>query len=112
MCAAGSDLASNSPLQAVIYPASLDGNDQVAYTYNRQGQPLGMTDQNGTVHAYEYDDRGRPIADAVVEVGSGVDATLLRIGTEYEVRGMVSNVTSYPTAAGSGSPANQSLSGN
>jgi RHS repeat-associated protein len=90
-----------------IYPDSVSGSDQVAYTYNRQAQPTTVTDQNGTVHNLDYDLLGRPAADRITTLGSGVDNAVLRIGKTYEVRGMVQNVTSYSNATvGSGSVVN------
>ncbi len=59
-----------------------------------------MMDQNGTVHRYEYDSLGRMTADGVVQFGAGVDDTVKRIETSYEVRGMVQKVTSFSDASG------------
>ena len=61
-----SDIARNDLLRAVIYPDSDDtesplGNgtdgiyDRVEHRYNRLGQVKETKDQNGTVHALEYD---------------------------------------------------------
>jgi hypothetical protein len=55
--------------------------------------------QNGTVHDYDYDLLGRKTQDCVSMLGTGVDGTVLRIQTTYEVRGMVQNVTSFDNAS-------------
>jgi YD repeat-containing protein len=103
---ADSALASNDLLRAEIYPDAADSSDRVKYSYNRQGQRTRMTDQNGSVHEYEYDLLGRQTADKVTTLGDGVDGAVRRIGTTYEVRGMVEKVTSYSDAAGT-TPVNE-----
>ncbi len=67
-------------------------------SYNRQGELVARKDQLGTVHLYEYDGLGRQTQDRVTTLGNGVDATVRRIATTYEVRGMVSTITSYNDA--------------
>jgi len=84
--------------------------DRVEYTYNRQSERVTKKDQNETVHAYEYDALGRPTADKVTAVGSGVDDAVRRIATAYEVRGMVATITSYATATDSSSSSSSSSS--
>jgi len=86
-----SDVARSDVVSSVVYP---DGG-VVAYDVNRQSQVKQLTDQNGTVHAFDRDLLGREVEDRVVTLGSGVDGTVQRIGRGYEVRGMVQNVTSY-----------------
>ncbi len=54
-----------------------------------------MRDPNETVHLYEYDLLGRQTQDRVVAFGDDIDQAIKRIGTSYEVRGMVATVTSY-----------------
>ena len=61
-----SDINSNSLLASVTYP---DGR-VVASEYNRQGQTAQKTDQNGTVHAYDYDLLGRMIRDRITAATS------------------------------------------
>lgn len=95
-----SAIASNDLLRAEIYPDSQDSQDRVTYTYNRQGQRTSMRDQNGSVHEYEHDLLGRQTGDKVTTLGPGVDGAVLRIGTTYEVRGMVEKITSYSDTAG------------
>ena len=45
-----------------------------------------LTDQHGTVHAYDYDLLGRRTQDRVTTLGTGVDGAVRRIATTYEVR--------------------------
>src|SRR5690606_31681062 len=66
-----SDLASNDLLRAEFYPDSDGPSDSVRYGYNRQGQRIEMTDQNGSVHQYDYDLLGRPTDDRVTVLGDG-----------------------------------------
>ena len=82
--------------------------DFVTYSYNRQGQQTLVTDQRGCQHAYDYDGLGRQIHDRVVTLGTGVFDTPRRISTEYDSRGMVSNLTTWDNATvGSGTILNQ-----
>lgn len=96
---ADSDIASSLLKAAEIYPDSEDGDDQVRFAYNRQVQVKQTTDQNGTVHQFEFDKLGRQIHDRVTTVGTGVDDAVLRLSTEYEVRGMKSKLTSWNNAS-------------
>lgn len=67
-----------------------------------------LKDQNGTVHAYEFDKLGRLLHDRVTTLASGVDGAVRRISTTYEVRGLVEKVTSYDNATvGSGTVVNE-----
>ena len=84
-----SDLASNQLLSQMTYPDS----GTVTYDYDRTGQQTSMTDPNGTVHEYEYDDAGRRIEDRVATVGSGVDATVRRIEHTYDNRLRLEKIT-------------------
>ncbi|MDX1969447.1 MAG: RHS repeat-associated core domain-containing protein [Planctomycetaceae bacterium] len=105
---ADSAIAASTLKRAEIYPDSVDDDDRITFSYNRQGQSVGMRDQNGTVHAYDYDLLGRPTQDRVTTLGSGVDGAVRRIGTTYEVRGMKATMTSYDNATiGSGNVLNQ-----
>ena len=54
-----SEVASNELLYAKIYPDSSGGSDQIVYAYNRLGQVIEQTDQNGTVRQFDYDGLGR-----------------------------------------------------
>ena len=81
-----------------IYPGG--GIDEVTYAYNRQLQVTRMADQNGSVHAYAYDKLGRLLADTVTTHGSGVDDTVKRLESGYDIRGRLSRSTSYSDIAG------------
>ena len=94
------DIARSDLMVAVVYPNATDGTDQVTYQYNRQSQRQQMQDQNGSVHKYSFDGLGRTTSDQVTTLGSGVNNSVLRIDTAYEIRGMVSQVTSYSDVAG------------
>ena len=92
---ATSAVARNDLLVAVLYPDAADSTDGVQYQYNLQSQVRRMQDQNGTIHDYAFDGLGRRLADKVTQLGANVDAAVQRIDTAYEIRGMVSTVTSY-----------------
>jgi hypothetical protein len=97
---ADSDLASNDLLRAEVYPDAANSTDRVRYAYNRQQQRIRMTDQNGSVHEYEYDLLGRQTADKVTTLAAGVDGAVRRTSQSYEVRGLVEKVTSHSAATG------------
>ena len=86
-------IASNSLLQGVVYT---DGYE-TSYTYDRQGEVVSMTDQNGTVHDYAYDKLGREISDTATVAAwhpYGVDTAVKEIDYGYDVRGNLQWVTS------------------
>ena len=67
-----------------------------------------MTDQGGTIHAFDYDKLGRQTQDRVIDLGTGVDGAVRRISTTYEVRGMEEKLTSYSDATvGQGTVVNE-----
>jgi len=70
-------------------------DDAVLFAYNRQGQRKAYTDQRGCSHEYLFDGLGRQIHDCVTAVGTGVDAAVRRLSTEYDVRGLVSTMSSF-----------------
>ena len=77
------------------------------YEYNRQGERTKVTDQNGTIHEYNYDLLGRLTQDRITTAGTGVDDDVRRVQRTYEVRGMLETVTSYDNATvGTGSVLN------
>jgi hypothetical protein len=43
------------------------------------------------VKAFEYDQMGRQVRERVVTLGQGVDGSVRRIETEYELRGLPVN---------------------
>jgi hypothetical protein len=116
---AGSDIAHNGLLRAVIYPDSDDvasplGDgadatyDRVEMKYNRQSEVKERKDQNGTVRAFDFDKLGRLLHDRVTTVGSGIDNAVLRLSRTYEVRGLLEKATSYDNAiVGSGNIVNE-----
>ncbi len=107
---ADSGIASSLLKRFEILADSVGGSDQIAYTYNRQGEVSSTTDQMGTFHEIDYDLLGRRAQDRVTTLGSGVDGAVLRIETIYEVRGMVQAITSYDNATvGMGNIVNQVL---
>ena len=59
-----------------------------------------MTDQNGTTHQYTRDQLGRQVSDTVTALGSGVDGSVMRIDTGYDLLEDVALTTSYSSAAG------------
>jgi RHS repeat-associated protein len=82
--------------------------DRVEYKYNRQGERTERKDQNGTVHAYEFDALGRVVHDRVTTLGTNIDGAVRRTSTTYEVRGMIERITHYDNATvGSGSVVNE-----
>ncbi|HUY92555.1 MAG TPA: hypothetical protein VMV10_27700 [Pirellulales bacterium] len=99
----GSDVARSDALSSMVFADS----GTVTYLVNRQSQVKQLTDQNGTVHAFDFDFLGRQTFDRVTTLGTGIDATVQRIGRTYEVRGLLQNVTSYSSpTVGSGSVVN------
>jgi RHS repeat-associated protein len=95
---ATSAIASSLLKSAEILPDSVSGIDQITWTYNRQGQKTTLTDQNGTVHSYNYDLLGRETDDRITTVGTGIDNAVLRISKTYEVREMLAGIASYDNA--------------
>jgi RHS repeat-associated protein len=97
---ADSGIARNDLRVAEIYPDAADSADRVTFTYNRQSQKTSKTDQNGTTHGYSYDLLGRATSDAVETLAPGIDDTVLRIDTSYEIHGQPYQITSYADTAG------------
>src|SRR5207253_2849268 len=84
-----SAIATSNLKRAEVYPDSVDSDDRISFKYNRQREVTEMTDQNATVHAYDYDKLARTTQDRVTQLGTGVDGAVRRIARSYEVRGMV-----------------------
>ncbi len=67
-----------------------------------------QADQNGTVHAFDFDKLGRRTQDRVTALGTGVDSAIRRIESAFEVRGMLVRLTSWNgETVGSGSVVNE-----
>ncbi|MEI8381047.1 MAG: RHS repeat-associated core domain-containing protein [Planctomycetota bacterium] len=94
-----SDIASSLLKRAEIYPDSVDDDDRILFSYNRQRDVIATTDQNGTVHTFEFDKLGRQVHDRVTTLGTGVDGAVRRLSTTYEVRGMKASLTSWNDAS-------------
>ncbi len=105
---ATSDVARNDLLGSVVLP----GGGTLSQFFDRLGEVKQAIDQRGVTRALDRDLLGRITADRVISVEpsssssssggssssgapSGVDTTVMRIGLTYEVRGMVSGVTSF-----------------
>jgi RHS repeat-associated protein len=85
-----------------------DADHCTQVTYNRLGEQATVTDQRGTVRTFTRDKLGRQTDDGVTTVGSDTDNAVLRISRAYEIRGMVSTITSADNATpGSGTILNQ-----
>ena len=84
-----------------IEDGSTAGLNVVEYQFDKQGEAVQMTDQNGTQHDYTLDGLGRQISDAVtLPAGSPIDDSVLRIDTAYDFQGNVALTTSYSPASG------------
>ncbi|MBM4091636.1 MAG: hypothetical protein FJ276_19745, partial [Planctomycetes bacterium] len=108
----------NDVLRAEIYPDSDDttslGNgtdgtyDRIEYTVNIQGDRLDRKDQNGTIHAYDYDKMGRVTHDRVTTLGTGVDGAVRRVSTTFDIRALREKITTNDNATvGSGNVVNE-----
>jgi RHS repeat-associated protein len=90
---------SNDLLASVIYPDN-GQNHTESYGYNALGQMVARTDRNGTIHAFSYDVLGRQTADAVTQLGAGVDGHVQRLETAFNSQGLPYLFTSYDSASG------------
>ena len=98
---------------------SVSGADHTSTTYDWQGRVLTTTDPNdlslpvadqrGVTHTYTYDLAGQVVLDSatIPAASTGVDQSVLSIGTTYDDLGRVQTVTSYSTTDGTGTPVNQ-----
>ncbi|MBX9582001.1 MAG: hypothetical protein K2X87_16980 [Gemmataceae bacterium] len=107
---AASGLASNDVVGKTQWPDPSTGaasaSQQETVTVNALGQTATATDRNGTVHTLSYDVLGRPTADAVTTLGSGVDGSVRRTETAYDGQGNPYRITAY-NAASAGSVVNE-----
>lgn len=94
----GSDITTNDLLRETVYPDGTTGTDSVRQSYNRQGQVTARVEQTGTTHEYRYDGLARLRHDIVTSFGANVDTAIRRLTMQYEVRGMVSVLSSCMTA--------------
>ncbi|GEM_PF-1420690 len=101
----GSEFYSNELVYQKKLPDSTSSADRVTYGYNRQGQSITVTDQNGSVHAIGYDKLGRILADSVGTLGSGVDGSVRLITAGYNEFGL-NKISSYASTGG-GTPVNE-----
>jgi RHS repeat-associated protein len=93
-----SGLATSVLKQKEIYPDSTSDDDVVQFAYNRQHEVIRIVDQGGTLHQHEFDLLGRQTQDRITALGIDVDDAVLRIDTQFEVRGMKTRITSYNNA--------------
>ena len=93
-----SDIAISTLKRAEVYPDSVDQSDRITFEYNRQRQVTKTTDQQGTTHEFDFDKLARQVQDRVTTLGTGVDASVRRIASTFEVRGMREKLTSYNNA--------------
>lgn len=97
----GSAIASNDLLRRVKYPDETTGSpsssasDQQSFTYDALGEQTGKTDQNGTIHACNYDVLGRKTADEVTTLGASVDGATRKLTFTYNTQGLPYELTSY-----------------
>ncbi|MCB0079374.1 MAG: hypothetical protein KDE47_00515, partial [Caldilineaceae bacterium] len=100
---AGSYLDSKDLLASVHYPKEdtglpdlMDASLMVEYEYNRLGELIKMTDQNGITHEYERDALGRITMDEAGGFsGTDIDDRVQEIGYVYDEFGRLGQVTSY-----------------
>jgi RHS repeat-associated protein len=98
---------SNDLMRSTVYPDNGQPRTE-SYSYDALGERTGMTDRNGTAHAYTYDVLGRQTADAVTALGAGADGAVRRLETAYDTQGNASLFTSYDASVG-GNVVNQVL---
>ena len=73
---------------------------ETTVTVNNLGETLTSTDPNGTTHTYTYDVLGQETADTVTTLGTGVDGSVMKIGTSYTTLGAPYLITSYNSSGG------------
>ena len=89
----------NASLQtSTIYPDSSDtnssGTDQIKTAYYLDGNTKQITDQNGTVRQFIYDNQRRRITDHVVTLGTSIDGGVRKITRSYTWFGAMERITS------------------
>lgn len=102
-------VASNRLLASVRYPDETTGSAgsgsayTVSYAYNALGELRAVTDQNGTIRAFERDLAGRTTQDVVTTLGQytvagstrAVDDSVLRLEYAYDDLGRLAEAASY-----------------
>jgi len=97
---------SNDLLATVQFPDKTTGSassaaaDDQTFAYDRLGERLYLTDQNGTTHQYILDSLGRLTADKITAFGTGVNQTIKRLQYAFDTAGRPYQQTSYTDAAG------------
>jgi RHS repeat-associated protein len=91
-----------------IYPDSLEttpalqsaspGFNQVRRKYALDGRLIQLTDQNGTVHDYTYNNRRQLEIDAATSLGTNIDGFVRSIKRTFNNRGQVETISSYDAA--------------
>jgi YD repeat-containing protein len=84
-----------------------DASLATTVTVDALGETLTSTDPDGTTHTYIYDVLGQQIGDAVTTLGSGVDDSVMEIGTSYTTLGNPQYITTYATISPPGGIVNQ-----
>ena len=105
----GSWVASNDLLAMTIYPDETTGepgatlseiaaSQNLEYVfqngYNKQGELIGVTDQNQTKRTQERDQAGRLLEDSVNSAGAGVDTTVIHRRFTYDGMGRMESASS------------------
>lgn len=102
------DICSSILLRARAYPDSSGDADRISYSYNRQSQATSRIDQRGVERRFDYDLLGRQTQDRATTIPEGVSATIRRVETSYDVRGIVEFVSCFDNpAVGEGTTVNQ-----
>ena len=101
----GDALNANNTLVSTAYPQVFDGNGVAqanleSYRLDRTGATTGLTDRNGTIHAYAYDLLGRLATNQVVAIGAGIDGSVRALTTTYDKAGRPHLLSSLNAAGG------------
>ena len=105
-----SGIETNDLLSEVRYPDETSGapgsgaDYTVTHAYNRLGELIKRTDQNGTEHSYTHDALGRVVNDDITSFTTGViDGAVLGLEMTYNGYGLLTSAASYDDESG-GSP--------
>jgi RHS repeat-associated protein len=102
--AGGHGLNSNDLAAEVRHPDAATGASTAAVrevsVLDALGEPVQATDRAGTVHQFAFDALGRPVADAVTTLASGVDGAVRRVEYAYDALGGLARASSFDAAAG------------